>query len=67
MREFFLPEDVDEQERRDGRVAPGERAAPPPEGLGSGHQGWSISSQRGPQGSFHLDTHRLQGHDEQSG
>lgn len=39
MREFFLPEDVDEQERRDGRVAPGERAALPPEGLGSGRQG----------------------------
>lgn len=28
VREFFLPEDVGEQERRDGRVAPGETCSP---------------------------------------
>lgn len=29
MREFFLPEDVDEQERRDGRVTPRETGSRP--------------------------------------
>lgn len=65
MREFFLPEDVDEQERRDGRVAPKETRSPPeqdhlPRAWGQA-EGWGVSSQRGPQGSFHLDTHQLRG------
>ena len=67
VREFFLPEDVGEQERRDGRVAPGEtrslqgRTAPRgPEGRppGMGH-----FQPEEPQDSFHLDTHNLPGQD----
>lgn len=63
VREFFLPEDVGEQERRDGEVAPGETHSPQSRTALRGPEvkppGAGRFQPEGPQDRFHLDTHDL--------